>query len=95
MLGGGAGHIADMIARMRQNRALSKHRRNKSKDTATSQSKGLDKLVFPDPSPKKIRAFRSRMRKERRRNNILKTVVVLIILISVYWFLGGKLILFK
>lgn len=76
MLGGGAGHIADMIARMRQNRALSKQRRSRSKDTSFGVNKGAEKLVFQNPCPEKVQLFRTRIRKERRFNLIMKTLIM-------------------
>ena len=87
MLGGGAGHIADMIARMKQNRALSNHRRSKSKDTSFRVNKDSEKLTFPDPCPEKVTQFRKRVRKERRINMILKMLVLIVVFGIVCWFL--------
>lgn len=91
MLGGGAGHIADMIARMKANQALSKKRgkvynNNRSKSTGSSKS-----LQFRTISATQLVKVREKYRKKQQTEwRAIALIALFFVLMLSYFFLKWK-----
>lgn len=81
MLGGGAGHIQDMINRMRQNKQL----RNKGKSkkikvqTKDKRSKALKYNIDKSKYSKVRKHIKARRRKEKRTTRLLILIMLIFI----------------
>ena len=92
MLGGGAGHIADMIARMRANKALQNRRKFRKKSKLNTPSKNQTKLKFKKISSVELNHFREKYEKQKRRGVltfILLSVVFILTVFTLYKLLRG------
>ena len=90
MLGGGAGHIADMIARMKANKALQQRRRTKRDKQGTSNNtSSAEPLKFKTISKNKLAHFKQSLRKKRRLETIAFVVFFVIVLGVIFYFFCG------
>jgi hypothetical protein len=77
-MGFGAGHIADMINRIKQNKSLSESRRSKKRQNHSS-SKTKTRLKFPKASEKRIKRVK-KIYGSKNRNYLLFISLFLIVL---------------
>ena len=86
MLGGGAGHIADMISRIKGNQALQqrrKARRDNQLNKHTTTNKTI--LTFKTLSEEERLKFREKMKKKRRVELFVFVMLLGIVLGIVFW----------
>ena len=90
-MSGGAGHLADMNNRLRQNRAAKTSNKqkfkgnNRSLDFKVSESKKLKEVQV---SPEEMTEIKKKIRREiiqERRRDILIVAVVMLLLIGAYY----------
>ena len=90
MLGGGAGHIADMIARMRANKNLQLNRRNKRAQQLDKNSKPNENqpLVFKPTNEKRLQKAKIRYQKRRKKQSLIFVIITLLVLTLVFWLIS-------
>jgi hypothetical protein len=89
MLGGGAGHIADMVARMKANKAMQQNRRRRKHDEQLSSSSGQTPLRFKKISKEELDIFREKLIKRRRKEAAGVIVFfIIVLLITLYLYLS-------
>jgi hypothetical protein len=81
MLGGGAGHILDMINTLKNNARLLKKRKSLQEiDKMYGRpSKHID-LEFKSTSPEELKTFHQQVLREKRRSFILQVIFALVFL---------------
>jgi hypothetical protein len=90
MIGGGAGHIIDMIARMKANEALRKKKSYfKTMQDYLYVTNG-QKLSFRQVTKEELEVIRLKIKKKRRietRNAIIMLCLSLLLTVGIMWFL--------
>ena len=91
MLGGGAGHIFDMIARIRENASLLKKSRYfKTKRQYLKVTYG-QKISFRETKKEELEAIRQKIKKERKleivKDIIAWTITLILTGLVIYWVL--------
>lgn len=89
-MSGGAGHIADMIARMKQNRELQKYARDKYKRLKgqyENDKRKRVKVAEPDMSESELiqyrKELRARLKAQRKRSHRIVLLAVIIGLVGI------------
>jgi hypothetical protein len=91
MLGGGAGHIADMVARLKANQALSKKRKRKAKKNLIKSKGGDAPLQFRTISATQLAKVREKYRKKQQAEwRGITLIALFIILMLSYFFIKWK-----
>lgn len=93
MFGGGAGHVADMIARIKANEALRKnlHRRDRHfnmKNLVIKRRKNI-KYNFPKASKALLRSIRRTAREDNRRDSIKRIFILIIAILLTAMIIGA------
>ena len=106
MLGGGGGHIAEMIARMKQNRELLKNKRFFKRHIKSGEidfSKHIEhKLHYEKASKKQLQKIRDEVIEEQRRiigKKIMilfvSVIITLFLVLSIYTYMDDLLEFFR
>ncbi len=90
MLGGGAGHIADMVARMQTNKKLQLNKRDQRKkqldlNTSVKNNKPLN---FKPTNKKSLDNFKQLLKRNRQRQYFTFTATVLLLLVVLFWLIS-------
>ncbi len=90
MLGGGAGHIADMISRYKSNMSWLKKKRYFNKATNKYENRTAEwNYDFPHATPKQLQKLQKKLTIQRRYETVKLSVILLISIISgftlIYW----------
>lgn len=85
MVGFGAGHIADMIRRIKQNESLKRSRRSKNRQNHSS-GKRKTLLKFPKASEKRIQRVRKVYGSKNRNYFFFISLLLIILFISLMFF---------
>jgi len=94
MLGGGAGHIMDMIGRIKTNEALRKRKSYYKTVQDYLRVTGGKRLSFRRATPKELAAIRQQIRKKRKRETrmtILALAIGSILAIGILWLIAQGL----
>ncbi|MCB0824398.1 MAG: hypothetical protein KDC09_17000 [Bacteroidales bacterium] len=85
MLGGGAGHIADMVARYKANMSMLRRKRYFRKNVSRFEQNHEDTLRFKKSNPAQLKKLHDQLVKEQKIQLIKWLIILAISTIAVIW----------